>query len=232
MDAEEKIQYVIEHTEVLRTPKQRLAAFGVSNVYYYLVTEPAYAQLMGVMNETVVREGRVVAERPRIITPSYLVNLFEGFEHGREYAKFALQKYGPHEAGLLYQYKNELKEVNIVSHALDEVVDKLNEKLDREEEPLAAIIKGVDEMWDISLLKFIHDLTKGSLRHNIIELSSRGLLDIDRSGVSRDARLRIEELFERVKRGEAEPFELKVELDRWGLFEEYEDRFLSLFGRR
>ena len=45
-----------------------------------------------------------------------------------------------------------------------------------------------------------------------------------------DARLRIEELFKQVKRGETDPSMLKRELDRWGtLFHEYEDRFTSLF---
>jgi hypothetical protein len=57
---------------------------------------------------------------------------------------------------------------------------------------------------------------------------------MDARGVPADARLRIEELFRMVKRGELEPSELKAELDRWGLFEEYEDRFFGIFkkGRR
>jgi hypothetical protein len=232
MDEEEKIQYIIEHTEVLRPPRQYLATFGISNIYYYLLTEPVYAQLLDKVDETVVREGRVIAESPKIVTPSYLVNLFEGFEHGREYAQFILKKYGPHEPGLLYRYRNELKEVNILSHPLNEVVHKLNEKLDKEGERLATIIKGVDEMWDVSLLKFIHEVIRNSLRDNIMELGGRGLLDVDRAGIPRDARFRIEGLFAQVRRGEAEPFELKVELERWGLFEEYEDRFFSLFRRR
>ena len=53
-------------------------------------------------------------------------------------------------------------------------------------------------------------------------------------GIPVDARVRIEEMFSKVMRGEAEPRELKDELHRWDLFEEYEDRFLALFqkGRR
>jgi len=232
MDAEEKIRYVMGHTEVLRPPKQALATFGTSNIYYYLVTEPSYAELVDGVEETVVREGRVTAERPRIITPSYLINLFEGFEHGMEYAEFMLRAYGPHEPGLLYRYKNEPKEVNIVSHPLNVVVGNLNEQLDRTGDPLAAIIKGVDEMWDVSLMKFIHDFTRRSLRSNVIDLERKGLLDMDSAGVPREARDRIEGLFPQVREGRREPSELKMELDRWGLFEEYEDRFFSLFGKR
>lgn len=231
MDIEEKIKYVIEHTEVIRPPKQRLATFGTSVIHYYLLTEPVYAELTKV-EETVVREGKVTAERPRIVTPSYLLNLFEGFEHGKEFARYILKKYGPNEPGLLYKYKNEPFAMNILSVPLDTLAQQLKEKLDRENEPLSAIIKGVDEMWDVSLLKFIHDLTSFSLKSNILELESRGLLEIDKRGIPRDARERIEELFEMVKRGECEPYELKLELDRWGLFEEYEDRFFALFRRR
>jgi len=62
-----------------------------------------------------------------------------------------------------------------------------------------------------------------------MELASRGLLDTDSSGVPREARLRIEELFNLVRKGELSPPDLKNELDRWGLFHEYEDRFLGLF---
>ena len=81
-------------------------------------------------------------------------------------------------------------------------------------------------------MKFIHDVTQGSLERNITELGSRGLFDIDPGGIPRDARVRIDELFNLVRRGKADPSELKLELDRWGLFSEYEDRFLGLFRRK
>ena len=57
------------------------------------------------------------------------------------------------------------------------------------------------------------------------------LRDMDSSGVPREARLRIEELFRFVQKGELSPSDLKLEIDRWGLFREYEDRFLGLFRR-
>ena len=52
-----------------------------------------------------------------------------------------------------------------------------------------------------------------------------------RRGIPVDVRQRIEGLFDSVLRGDYEPYELKLELDRWGLFEEYEDRFLSVFRK-
>ncbi len=227
----ERIEYAVSRTEVLRPPKQRLSTFGNTNIYYYLVTEPSYREFVEGEDETVVREGRVLAERPRVVTPAYLVNV-EGFsEHARAYLGMIAQEHGPHVPGLFYGYRNEPKETNIVSSDMGSVVHKLEEQIDREGDPLAAIVRGVDELWDVSLMKFIFDLTRHSFGSNAYELGSRGLLDVDRSGVPLDARRSIEESFSLVRKGDLDPSALKMELDRWGVFGEYEDRFLRLFKR-
>jgi hypothetical protein len=112
------------------------------------------------------------------------------------------------------------------------VVSKLNAEIDKRGDPLASIIKGEDELWDVSLMKFIYEVTRSSLQDNLAQMGARGLLDVDASGVPTGTRLRLEELFIRVLRGELESSELKAELDRWGLFEEYEDRFFDIFKKR
>lgn len=53
----------------------------------------------------------------------------------------------------------------------------------------------------------------------------------EEEGVPSDVRERIEHLFYEVKRDRKKAYMLKEELDRWGLFEAYEDRFLDLFKR-
>ena len=228
---DERIQYAIAHTEVLRGPRQTLTTFGTTNIYYYLVTEPAYKELVGGEEETVVREGRVLSERPRVVTPYYLSNV-EGFsEQARRYLGMLMGEHGPHVPGLLYGYRNEPKQVNIVTSDMRSVVRRLEEEIDKQGNPLTTIIKGVDELWDVSLMKFIFEMTKYSLSSNVSEFGRRGLLEVDNRGVPADARLSIEQFFALVKRGEADPSALKVELDRWGLFDEYEDRFFSLFGK-
>ena len=232
MDTEdEKIQNAVKQTEILRPPKQHLSTFGTTNVYYYLVTEPAYSEITPVTAETVVREGKVIAERPRIVTPFYLSHL-EGFSSdARKYFEALIREHGPNAPGLFYTYKNEPKELNIVSDSLLSVVDKLNEIIDKRGDALSAIIKGVDELWDVSILKFIYEITKSSISNNLMQMGARGLLNVDASGVPAEVRMRIEGLFRLVERGELEPKALKEELDRWGLFELYEDRFLSIFKR-
>lgn len=228
---DERIRDAVNHTEILRPPKQSLSTFGTTNIYYYLVTKPAYAELVKDITETVVREGRVVAERPRIVTPYYLSRL-EGFSlEAKRYFDMLTRTHGSNAPGLLYSYRNEPKELTIVSDDLLSVVNKLNAEIDKRADPLTSIIKGEDELWDVSLLKFIYEMTKSSLRDNLLQLGARGLLDTDASGIPVDARLRIDELFRKVSKGEVEPRELKDELDRWGLFEEYEDRFFTIFKK-
>jgi len=228
---DDRIEYAVWHTEVIRPPKQKLATFGMTNIHYYLLTEPAYKELTRGPDETVVREGRVIAEKPRIVTPYYLSHL-EGFSYeARRYLDALIKTYGPNAPGLFYTYRNEPKGLNIVSENWRTVVDRLNAEIDKYGDPLAAIIKGEDELWDVSLLKFIYEVAKGALPHHISQMGARGLLDMDASGIPMDARLRIEEMFRRVTVGEFDPAELKKELDRWNLFTEYEDRFFAIFRK-
>jgi hypothetical protein len=227
----ERIEHAISHTEVLRPPKQTLATFGTTNVHYYLVTEPSYRELVEGEEETVVREGRVLAERPRVVTPAYLVNI-DGFsDHAKRYLEMMASEHGPHAPGLFYGYRNETNETNIVSSDMVTVVRKLEDQIDRDGDQLAAIVRGVDELWDVSLMKFIFDLTRRSAGSNAYELGIRGLLDVDRVGVPLDARRHIEQSFSLAQKGDLDPSALKTELDRWGVFRDYEDRFFRLFRR-
>jgi hypothetical protein len=234
MDIEdERIRDAVNNTEILRLPKRNLATFGTTNIYYYLVTEPSYAELVEAATETVVREGRVIAERPKIVTPYYLSHL-EGFSsEARKYFDSLIQSHGPNAPGLFYTYKNEPKGLNIVSDNLLAVVDRINSDIDKQGDPLASIIRGQDELWDVSLMKFIYEMTRSSLPDNLAQMGHRGLLDTDSRGIPAEVRIRMEKLFELAQKGDIEPRELKEELDRWGIFDDYQDRFLGLFkGRR
>jgi hypothetical protein len=224
METDDKIKYALEHTELVRAPQQKLATFGSSVIDYYVVTE-----LVG--NLSVVRDGRVIAERPKIVTPAYLVNV-EGFsEQAKRYiAMMARER--PYESGIFYRYKNEPKGMNVVSEPIRQVINKLSSQIEEEHNPLSTIIRGVEELWDVSLLMFIYGLTTQSVRTNVAEFNRRGSLDIDASGVPQGARDYIEELFEQASRNLSRVPELVVELNRWGLFSEYQDRFFALFKRR
>ncbi len=232
MEIDERILDAVQKTEIIRPPKQTLSTFGTTNIYYYLLTEPIYNELDNRITETVIREGRVIAQKPRVVTPYYLTRL-EGFSaDARHYFEMLMQEHGPNAPGIFYTYKNEPKEMNIVSDSVPAIVDKLNADIDRRGDALVSIIKGRDELWDVSLMKFIYEITRNSVGNNLRDFGSRGLLKMDRRGIPGEARARIEQLFGKVESGEMEPRELKDELDRWDVFEEYQDRFLGLFRKK
>jgi hypothetical protein len=231
MESEDKIRLAVMNTQIIRAPKQSLATFGTTNVYYYLVAEAAFNDIAK-SSETVIREGRVIAERPRIVTPYYLSRV-QGFSpEAKKYFEMLLNGVESNSPGLLYAYRNEPKELNIVSENLPAVLARLNTEIDQKGDPLTSIIKGEDVLWDVSILKFIYEITQRSVGDNFRQLNQRGLLNMDTSGLPSDARLRFETLFELVTKGEMEPSDLKTELDHWGVFEEYQDRFFSLFKQK
>ena len=224
MEADEKIKHALQHTELIKAPRRELDTFGSSVIDYYVVTE-----LVG--NLSVVRDGKVFAERPKIVTPAYLVNI-EGFSQQAKRYISMMARERPHESGIFYRYKNEPGGMNVVSEPIKQVIDNLSSRVEGQQNPLSTIIKGVEELWDVSLLMFIYELTSKSVRTNMAEFNRRGLLDIDASGVPEGARNYIEELFEKASRNLSRAPELVVELNRWGLFPEYQDRFYALFRRR
>jgi len=64
---------------------------------------------------------------------------------------------------------------NIVHSHVDEVLGRLREEVDRSEDPLSAIIHGVDEGWEVCLLKFAADLIQESAGRNVDDFRKRGL---------------------------------------------------------
>ena len=230
MENERAWRRAIEQTWVVRFPKQHLATFGATNIAYYVVTEPIYQEDDVPNQEGVVRTGRVLSQRPAVITPTYAMSL-QGFSpEAYEYFKTMARQGGPNTPGILYQYRNESGKMDIVSGAPSDIAHKISDDLDRRKEDMSVVMVGVDELWDVALLKFIYEFTSSSVSGNWQEFQSRGLLEPQShlGGVPRVAVREIDKLFREVENG-GDPEVLKRELDRWGLFEYYQDRFLKLF---
>jgi hypothetical protein len=222
-----RLQEAALNTEVLRHPRQQLDTFGSTTIHYYLLTEPSYKEISGDTSETVIREGQVIAERPKIVTPYYLSHL-EGFSgDARKYFDMLMSRHGPNMPGLFYTYKNQPGNLNIVSDSWQAVVDRLSNEIDSKSEPLSSIIRGQDDLWDVSLLKFIYETTARSIPGNLAELKAHGMLGMVPGGIPAGVGKTIDEMFRQVADGNVPLWELERELNRWGVFEEYQDRFFS-----
>lgn len=174
MISEDSFQYAIENTRVILAPDRRIETFGSTNFRFHLVTE-----LMDKVGVVRVRDGRIEADRPQIIAPDqYSRLLLEGFgEQARNFAqwlesrpeKLAFLKYG-------FQFRKMDVIENVVHSPLEEVVERIKSGINRADEPLSAIIQGVDDAWEVCLLKFTVDLIQQSAGGNMNDFRQRGLL--------------------------------------------------------
>lgn len=174
MLSDDSFQFAIESTRVVRAPERLIETFGTTTFRFFLITE-----LMDSVNQVRVRDGRLHAERPTIITPGYIQRqLLEGFgekaqeflgwlqDHSRD---LAILKYG-------FQFKKTDISEEVVHCPIEDVVGRLNEEVVRRADPMSAIIQGVDEGWEVCLLKFASDMIQQSAPENMGEWKRRGLI--------------------------------------------------------
>jgi hypothetical protein len=224
---------VLSDTTVIRTPTQNLATFGTTVITYHMITRPLYQSLDSNLakEEAVVRRGTVKASRPQIVTP-YFLSRTDGFgEEAQEFMRELIRRGMADDPGILYTYANEPSGMEIVAARPEDVAERIKKQIDLQSRPLEAVILGVDELWDVSLMKFIFELTNRSAPGNFRDFQRAGDLELT-AGVPRDARRRIDEMLQQVAAGELDPATLHRQLEAWHVFEEYEDRFFEVLRRR
>ena len=245
MNMDEKIIQAIEGTKIIKAPKKLLASFDSTTIHYYLLTVPMYLDFEGRSpeSETVIREGRITWQRPKVITPSYMLRV-EGFSGEARKAFEMLAQEDSDLAMILYglRVSKDFEKMDIVSNSLAAVAINISEDIDKKKDPYSAIIRGIDQFWDVSLSKFIQEIVDESaynsqlpdlMRNSSVRVGSGGfpVITRDNMGIPVIARNEIEILFKLFEKGEIDPLDLKQELDRWGMFEQYQDRFFKYFRK-
>ncbi|MFT7515963.1 MAG: hypothetical protein ACI9QL_005199 [Candidatus Omnitrophota bacterium] len=214
--------YAVNNTEVLRTPSRQLETFGTTMVNYFLISE-----LMDTVDKVRVREGRIEAARPQILTPGDLGNAaLEGFsdEEASRYVEW-LSNNAQHLRILHYGFAISKENVNdhVVSDTVGQVVDNVMQDVARRDDPLSAILVGVDKPWEVCLLKLMVDLVENSASGNIQDLEQHGF-----PGSPQERRREIDQAFLAASRDASQISSLHRHLMQLGVFEEYEDRFFAL----
>ena len=220
-------EMVIKSTKVLLKPKNLLSTYNQTKIRYHIVTEPSYKEMQFEGNDSVIRHGVVTAQTPKVVTPDFLYRTSGFGDDAKEYIRELTKMLGKNELALLYTYKNESTDMEIVAGNPMEVSERIKKRLINNNAN-HTVIRGVNALWDVSLLKFIFDYTRESANNNYNDLSKSGLLE-DQNGVPVAVRKRIQGLINEAKKGNIRANDLHKELDDWGLFNEYEDEFLSLF---
>ena len=217
--------YAVNNTDIVLMPSRHLETFGTTVLQYHLISE-----LMDSVGRVRIREGRMQANQPEIITPqSYSETLLEGF--GEEATKY-VEWLKEHEADIrILQYGYKLKQEsfteNVVSEDKQAVVDRVESQVKDRGDPLSAVVVGVDYPWDVCLIKLFWEVVQSSAHTNVKQLAQKNFLEQD-GGIPKGMRSEIEKEFLEASRNPSKITMLGHKLQQYGLFEEYQDRFFSL----
>jgi hypothetical protein len=171
---EDDFHYAIENTQVIVAPEQQIATFGNTSFRFYLISE-----LMDRVDQVRVRNGKIHAERPQILTPEHFSRLLlDGFgEKAQRYVdqlrenlrSIAVLRYG-------FQFRKTDVTEETVRDSVDAVITRTKRRVENADEPLSAIIQGVDDAWEVCLLKFTIDMIERSAGGNLGDFRKRGLI--------------------------------------------------------
>jgi hypothetical protein len=171
---EDQFAYAMETTRVIRAPTCRIQTVGSTLVRYHLVTEH-----MDLVDVCFVREGKLEAECPRIVTPGHLSKvLLEGFgEEAQRYVQY-LAEHSREFVFLRYRFRMRKEEVACyqVNESLVATLEKVKARVEAKDDPFSAILVGVDDAWEISLLKFMLEYVRASLPGNLEDFRTGGWL--------------------------------------------------------
>lgn len=216
--------YAANNTRIVVLPSRRLETFGATVLNYHVISE-----FMDTVNKIRVREGRVQAERPQIVTPSsFASGLLEGF--GPEAERYAdwLKEHSKDIRILQYGFairKEEFSE-QVISDTMEAVVERVEKDVRGKNDPLATVVVGV-EPWEVCLLRTLVEVSGRSFPGNVRELERRHMFDQE-GGVSRALREDVEAEFRAAEANPGRLNDLGKYLQQHGVFDQYEDRFLDL----
>ena len=165
--------YAMENTRVVHAPSNAIETYGQTSFRFRLVTEP-----MDEIGSVRIRKGMIHAERPRILAPQYISKLLlDGFgERARDFAgwmedqkDFHILRYG------FSLRKTDLSE-SLLREPKEEVLGRLEQEIRRNDDPMDALIEGIDDAWEVCLMKFTMGLIQRSAGGNMAEWKRRGLI--------------------------------------------------------
>ena len=215
---------LLARTKILRAPARRLSTFGATRIDYHVVSDAD-----GLRNRARLREGTVVSSRPKILTPESFKERFEGFgDESAEFARWVSSAYRDLLRALEYNFRNQGLAVRLLNEPPRVVAERMAADFDARGSTDQAVILCPDTAWSLALMKFTMDEAARSFPGNVRDFDRRGMFEADHGEGGRRRR-EIAALFGDAAQDRAAVPALKKKLDEYGLFAEFEDRFLALF---
>lgn len=165
--------YAARHTKIVVSPSNQLETFGNTLVNYHLISE-----LEDHPGKIRVREGRLEAHPPRVITPNFAKLETVGLgEDARSYLEWLRQN---EDSFRILQYGYQLKSDNfseqIVTDSMESVTERVKAAVIESNDKFSAVLQGVDDPWDVALVELWWREVSRSAQKNIRELDARGKL--------------------------------------------------------
>ena len=212
--------YAVNNTKLVTSPTSKLETFGDTIVNYTLLSEN-----MDNVNKICIREGQIKALKPSIITPDILgkIDLNDFGYEAKEYAGWL--KENANDLRILQYgfsiHKKEIKQYFITDN-LDNVLERVKKEIKEKDDPLSSIIIGVDNPWEVCLLKLMVELVQKSAEGNFQQLNKKN--NTKKTSIYEI----IDNEFVLASKNPSKINTLAQLLKQKGLWEQYEDRFFAL----
>lgn len=214
---------VLLKTRIIQSPSRRIATFGDTKIKYFFISG-----IKGYEDRSRLRQGIVLAERPKIITPEAMKERYEGFDRpAQEFGDWLTQNFGQSFRALEYRFKNQDHTSSIEHTEPGELAAEIPKRLTPSELGNSVILTGPDKAWQVSLMKFIFDECGASFHTNVRDLEVHGFFDKP-DQVRMRQRSVIEDLFRKCREDKSNVSLLGRKLQELGLFAEYQDDFFKL----
>ncbi|MCS6985744.1 MAG: hypothetical protein NZM25_11550 [Leptospiraceae bacterium] len=211
-----ELMRAIRLTRIIRRPTQRIFTFWDTEFEYNIISPLETGSRL--------RKGHLLCKKPVIITPYTPEEAFQGFSpHILELFRRDNPELWHTLRVLGYQVINTLHVQKDLDISSDELVEKIRRDIP-EKDIKQAILRTPDDLWMFGVLRLTADIIRRSAPGNFLDFEERGFFKTPEE----KQREEIEILFAEARENRAYLSELANTLQRYGLFEDYEDRFFDL----
>ena len=164
----------METARLLHEPDRRIDTFGSTRFKFTMLSEP-----MDSIGQVRVRRGEMEAQKPQIIRPQDMGGVeLEGFdEKASKFLDFLREQ---NLEPVFFQYGFMFKRGNVteelIHDSIEAVRDRVMEDVRISGDPMLAVMEGVDDAWEVGLLKFAIDMIGKSSDINTFDFKRKGLL--------------------------------------------------------
>ena len=164
----------MENARLLHEPDRRIDTFGSTRFKFTMLSEP-----MDSVGQVRIRQGEMEAQKPQIIRPDAMSGIeLDGFqEKAGEFLQWLKQnKLEPVFFQYGFVFKRGRVSEGLLNDNMETVRDRVLTDVRAAGDPMLAVMEGVDDAWEICLLKFAIEMIGKSSDINVFDFKRKGLL--------------------------------------------------------